>query len=198
MREFLQGPKAKRSIRGIFNNKISRVTKKPLELVHSDVCGPIIESIGGSRYFITFTDDYSRYVVAYTMKHKYEAFDKFKEYVAMAETKFERKMKKVRTDNGGEYVSEVFNNYLKECGTQDKRTVPWTPEQNGIAKRMNRTLPLQNTSSFLGGSIDDGNPRQELQSDMCARGNTLRTMERGETERFKFPCVRVYSICTYN
>ena len=72
--------------RSPFPKKSSRVTKKPLELVHSDVCGPIsVESIGGSRYFITFIDDYSRFVVTYTMKRKDEALDKFKEYVAMVE-----------------------------------------------------------------------------------------------------------------
>ena len=125
------------------------MTTKPLELVHSDVCGPIsVESIGGSRYFITFIDDYSRFVVTYTMQRKDEALDKFKEYVAMVETMFEYKMKKVRNDKGGEYLSKMFDDYLKERGTQDERTVPYTPEQNGIAERMNRTL-MEKVRSML-------------------------------------------------
>ena len=124
-----------------FPKKSSRITTKPLELIHSDVCGPIsVESIGGSRYFITFIDNYSRFVVTYAMKTKDEALDKFKQYVAMAETKFESRVKKIRNDNGGEYVSKVFDDYLKERGTLDERTVPFTPEQNGISERMNRTL----------------------------------------------------------
>ena len=101
--------------RSPFPKKSSRVTTKPLELVHSDVCGPMsVDSIGGSRYFITFTDNYSRFVVTYTMRYKDEALDKFKEYVAMAETKFGYKVTKTRNDNGGEYCSKLFEDYLKE------------------------------------------------------------------------------------
>ena len=118
-----------------------RITKKPLELIHSDVCGPIsVPTIGGSRYFITFIDNYTRYTIAYMMKHKDEAFSKFQEYVAMAETKFNYRVVKVRTDNGGEYCSEIFNDFLKKRGTQEERTVPYTSQQNGVAERMNRTL----------------------------------------------------------
>ena len=135
--------------RSPFPKKSASSTTQPLDLIHSDVCGPMsVESIGGSRYFITFIDDNSRFVVTYSMKHKNEALDKFKEFVEMAETKFERRMKKVRTDNGGEYVSNAFNNYLKERGTQDQRTVPYTPEQNAVAERMNRTL-LEKVRSML-------------------------------------------------
>ena len=135
--------------RSPFPKKSSRVATKPLELIHTDVCGPMsIESIGGSRYFITFIDDYSRFVVTYTMKRKNEALEKFKQYVAMAETKFGYKVIKTRNDNGGEYCSNIFADYLKERGTQDERTVPYTPEQNGIAERMNRTL-MEKVRSML-------------------------------------------------
>ena len=86
-----------------FPKHSTRVTNKPLELIHSDVCGPTsVPSIGGSRYFVTFTDNYSRYTITYAMKRKDEALDKFKQYVAMAETKFGRKVIKCRNDNGGE------------------------------------------------------------------------------------------------
>ena len=135
--------------RSPFPKKSSRVTTKPLELVHSDVCGPMsVDSIGGSRYFITFTDDYSRFVVTYTMRHKDEALDKFKDYVAMAETKFGYKVMKTRSDNGGEYCSKLFEDYLKERGTQGERTAPYTPQQNGISERLNRTL-MEKVRSML-------------------------------------------------
>ena len=135
--------------RSPFPKKSLRVTTKPLELLHSDVCGPMsVDSIGGSRYFITFIDDYSRFVVTYTMKRKDEALDKFKEYVAMAETKFGYKVMKTRNDNGGEYCSKSFEDYLKERGTQDERTAPYTPQQNGTAERMNRTL-MEKVRSML-------------------------------------------------
>ena len=118
-----------------FPKQSKRITRKPLELVHSDVCGPMsVPTIGGSRYFITFIDNYSRYTVAYMMKNKDEALAKFKLYVAMAETKFNYKVVKVRTDNGGEYCSKIFDNFLQERGTQEERTVPYTSQQNGTAE----------------------------------------------------------------
>ena len=123
--------------RSPFPKKSSRVTTKPLELVHSDVCGPMsVDSIGGSRYFITFIDDYSRFVVTYTMKYKNEAIEKFKEYVAMAETKFGYKVMKTRNDNGGGYCSKGFDDFLKERGTQDEQTAPYTAQQNGVIERL--------------------------------------------------------------
>ena len=124
-----------------FPKHSTRVTTKPLELIHSDVCGPMsVPSIGGSRYFISFIDNFSRYTVTYMMKKKSEALEKFKLYVAMAETKFGHKVVTCRNDNGGEYVSNAFDTYLRERGTQQERTIPYTPEQNGVAERMNRTL----------------------------------------------------------
>ena len=124
-----------------FPKASKRVTTSPLELIHSDVCGPIsTPTIGGSRYFVTFIDNFSRYTVAYMMKRKDEALDKFKEYVAMAETKFNRKVVTVRTDNGGEYCSNDFDEFLRKRGTQEERTIPYTSQQNGLAERMNRTL----------------------------------------------------------
>ena len=95
---------------------------RPLELIHSDVCGPFhVDSVGGSRYFVTFVDDYSRYVTVYTLTAKSEAFDKFVDFVIMSENKFGVeiqnfelegelgvKLKKFRSDGGGEYVSSRF------------------------------------------------------------------------------------------
>ena len=110
-----------------FPKHSTRVTSKSLKLIHSDVCGPMsVPSIGGSRYFISFIDNFSRYTVTYMMKKKSEALDKFKLYVAMAETKFGHRVVTCRNDNGGEYVSEVFDTYLRERGAQQERTVPYT------------------------------------------------------------------------
>ncbi len=134
----------------------SRSTKL-LELVHSDVNGPLeVPSLGGSRYFVTFIDDYSRWISLYTMKAKSETFDCFKRCHAMAERhtgskiesfniirrtrKTAEKLKTLRTDNGGEYLSNDFRSYLQEHGIQHQLTIAYTPQQNGVAERMNRTL----------------------------------------------------------
>ncbi len=116
-------------------------SSRKLQLVHSDVKGPIgVESLGGHTYFITFIDDYSRVVKVYFMKHKAEAFEKFKEFEAMATKESGNQIGTLRTDNGGEYVSKGFENYLKLKGIRHQTTVPRTPQQNGVSERMNRTL----------------------------------------------------------
>uniref|UniRef100_W8AUM1 Retrovirus-related Pol polyprotein from transposon TNT 1-94 n=1 Tax=Ceratitis capitata TaxID=7213 RepID=W8AUM1_CERCA len=112
-----------------------------LGVVHTDVCGPVnIESIGGSRYFLIFVDDRTRYIFVYFIRHKNEAFDKFKEYKAMAERQTGKKLKILRSDNGTEFVNNAFDDFLKENGILRQLTVPYTPQQNGVAERMNRTL----------------------------------------------------------
>ena len=116
-------------------------SKRKLELVHSDVCGPLqTESIGGSRYFVTFIDDYSRCVSVYFIKHKTEVFEKFKLFEAMVTKESGEPIMKLRTDNGGEYMSKDFQAYLTSKGIEHQLTIPHSPQQNGVAERLNRTL----------------------------------------------------------
>ncbi len=112
-----------------------------LQLVHSDVCGPMqTESFGGAKYFVTFTDDYSRCCAVYFMKKKSEVLEKFKEFEAATTNEAGRSIGILRTDNGGEYLSREFEDYLKGKGIKHELTVPHSPQQNGVAERMNRTL----------------------------------------------------------
>ena len=123
--------------------------KEPLGLVHSDVCGKMSAvSLGGAEYFLTFIDDNTRYVWVYPLKHKDEVFDRFLKWKALVEKSSGRKLKVLRTDNGGEYTSTKFEEYLKAEGVSHERTVPKTPEQNGVAERQNRTL-VETTRSML-------------------------------------------------
>lgn len=116
-------------------------SKGILDLVHSDLCGPMqTESIGGRKYFITFIDDYSRYTKVYFLRHKSEAFEKFKEFEAMVARQTGSRIKVLRTDGGREYLSNEFKSYLKGKGIVHQTTVAYTPQQNGVAERMNRTL----------------------------------------------------------
>lgn len=83
--------------------------QQPLQLVHSDICGPINPSSNSKkRYFITFTDYYSRKTWVYFLQEKSEAFECFKSFKAMAERVSERLIKTLRTDRGGEYNSHEF------------------------------------------------------------------------------------------
>ncbi|CAK1547641.1 unnamed protein product [Leptosia nina] len=112
-----------------------------LEIIHSDICGPMeVNSLGNARYFLTFTDDFSRKVCVFTIKSKSECLDKFKEYKSYAENKLDTKIKTLRTDNGTEYLNKNFTNYLKLHGINHQTSTPYTPQQNGLSERMNRTL----------------------------------------------------------
>lgn len=80
-----------------------------LELIHSDVCGPMKKAAyDGSLYFVTFTDDYSRASIVYCIKRKNKVTEKFKQFVAMAEALHGKRVAKFRADNGGEYGSREF------------------------------------------------------------------------------------------
>jgi len=115
--------------------------KKPLELVHSDVFGPVKKaSISGMRYMVTFIDDFSRYVWVYFQKEKSETFSKFQEFKSAAEAEIGEKICSLRTDNGGEYTSDEFSNYLLEHRIHHQFTCSNTPQQKGIAERKNRHL----------------------------------------------------------
>lgn len=112
-----------------------------MELVHSDVCGPIlVNSFGDSRYFVTFIDDFSRYTYVYFIKRKSEVLEKFQEFVNHVTNLTGKPIKVLRTDNGGEYCSKEFESYLKQKGISHQLTAPYSPAQNGVSERMNRTL----------------------------------------------------------
>ena len=112
-----------------------------LDLIHSDVCGSFsVHARGGYEYFITITDDYSRYEYVYLMKKKYEALDKFKEFKAELQKQSGRHIKSLCSDQGGEYMSTKFVSFLKEDGILSQFSAPGTPQQNGVAERRNRTL----------------------------------------------------------
>lgn len=105
------------------------------------VCGPIhITSQGGAMYFITFIDDYSRYISVYFLKAKSDALVVFKNYVMETERQTGNKLKRLRSDNGTEYVNTNFKRFLQDQGIVHETTVPYTPQQNGVSERANRTL----------------------------------------------------------
>lgn len=144
----LEGKMTKRP----FSSKGNRA-KDLLELVHTDVCGPInVRAKGGYEYFITFTDDYSRYGYIYLLHRKSEAFKKFKEFRAEAEKQLGKSIKTLRSDRGEEYLSADFMGYLLENGIISQLSAPGMPQQNGVAERRNRTLLdiIRSMMSFSG------------------------------------------------
>lgn len=122
--------------------KSSAPSRKPevLDLVHTDVCGPMkTRSLGGASYFVTFIDDHSRKLWVFLMRTKDQVLGYFKHFVALVERQTGKKLKCIRSDNGGEY-SGPFDAYCKEHGIRHQFTPPKTPQLNGLAERMNRTI----------------------------------------------------------
>ncbi|RAW22074.1 hypothetical protein PC110_g21488 [Phytophthora cactorum] len=112
-----------------------------LDLVHTDGMGPMqTKSPGGCTYVMTFIDNYSRHVTVYFMKAKSDVLSKFKIYKAAMENATDNKIKRLRSDNGGEYTGRQFKGYLNRSGIKHEKTVPYTPQQNGLAERMNWSL----------------------------------------------------------
>ena len=116
-------------------------TEQILELIHSDVCGPFrVKSLGGCRYFATFIDDYSRRVWIYFLSNKSQVLSKFQHFVHQVKTATGRRVKALRTDNGGEYISREFSDYWSSKGITRELVPPYTPERNGVAERKNRSI----------------------------------------------------------
>ncbi|KAK2578839.1 hypothetical protein KPH14_012194 [Odynerus spinipes] len=127
--------------RKTFPKKSERRTKEILELIHSDVCGPMHTTTpGGKRHLLTFIDDYSGYTEVYLLSHKSEVYQKFKEYLAFVKNKYNKKPKVIRSDRGKEYVNHNLISYLKDEGIKMELTAPYSPQQNGKAERKNRYL----------------------------------------------------------
>ena len=113
----------------------------PLELIHSDLCemnGVLTK--GGKKYFMMLIDDSTRYCRVYLLKSKDEALNFFKIYKAEVENQLDRKIKRLRSDRGGEYFSNEFDAFYVEHGIIHERKPPYSPQSNGVAERKNRTL----------------------------------------------------------
>ncbi|KAG5674318.1 hypothetical protein PVAND_004295 [Polypedilum vanderplanki] len=116
-------------------------TNDVLEIIHSDLAGPMENlSNGKARYILTFIDDYSREVFVYFLKEKSQVLKMFKEFKSLQENLTGKKIKILRSDNGTEYVNNEMESFCKENGIQHQKTAPYSPQQNGVAERMNRTL----------------------------------------------------------
>jgi hypothetical protein len=106
--------------------------------VHSDVWGPATtETIHHRKYYASFTDDSTRWSHVKLLHGKDDTFDAYLEYEAWADTQHGAKIKRLRSDRGGEYLSTEFTNHLKSKGTERRLTTHDTPEHNGVAESLN-------------------------------------------------------------
>jgi hypothetical protein len=130
--------------RNILPKTTKRRSSTPLDLVHMDLCGPLpVQARNGARYMMLIVDDCTRFVHVKFLKSKSQAFDAFKVYRQWAENLHSahgHRIHRLRTDNGGEFISAPFLQYLAEHGIASERTVAYTPQQNGVVERRNRTV----------------------------------------------------------
>ena len=100
-------------------------------------------SKGGARYVLTFIGDYSRFVYVPLLAAKSRVFERFEVFRAMVETPTDLKINCIRSDSGEEYTNYQFNKYCGDLGISHQTSVPYTPQQNGLAESMNRNLLLR-------------------------------------------------------
>ena len=122
--------------------RVSEQAKQFGDEIHTDIWGPSkVPTRRGRRYYITFTDDATRFTTTYLLAAKSDAFEAYCQYEAWVRTQSHcAAIKVLRSDRGGEYLSDEFNKHLAAAGTARRLTVHDTPELNGIAERLNRTL----------------------------------------------------------
>ncbi|KAL0893973.1 hypothetical protein ABMA27_014049 [Loxostege sticticalis] len=139
-----EAPPPVSSVRAAINKELKVVGcgKVNLNVTQKDGTTKLIQvtSLGGARHFLTFIDDFSRKVCVFTLKSKSECLNKFKEYKCLVENQLNVKIKTLRTDNGTEYKNKEFADFLRSSGIKHQTSTPYSPQQNGLAERMNRTL----------------------------------------------------------
>ena len=140
--------------RGQFKSSKSKA-ESVLDLVHFDVCGPLsTESIGGSKYFITFLNFNSHYAFIYFMRGKDEVADKLIKFINFVTNQSGKNLKVLRSDGAKENTTRSINSFLESKGIKHEISCPYTPEQNDKAERLNRTLEEIARSMLIEANLD--------------------------------------------
>ena len=122
-------------------SKTKITTDKILELIHLDLFGPLsYDSLYGKKYCLVIVDDYSRYTWVYFFKKKSETQQRVIDFINMSQRQYQEKIMTIRSDNGSEFKNYTVEGFLSEEGIAHQYSTPYTPQQNGVAERKNRTL----------------------------------------------------------
>jgi transposase InsO family protein len=149
---------------------VSKESTEPLQLVHMDVCGPMPKaSKGGNKYLATFLDDYSKLSVVQPLKKKSNIATVTEGVLARLELQTGKKVKVVQTDRGGEYVNEEMTTLLRKRGIMHRKTVGYSPEQNGSIERLNRDLQEKGRAM-----LEDSGLGEELWAEAMVTANYTR------------------------
>lgn len=113
----------------LFPNRAVYRVDQPLQPMHTDLCGPIMpQTSAGNQYFMFLVDDFSRMMWIHVIKSKSDAFAVFKKFRALVENKSEHKLKALRTNQGGEFLSCQFAALCDEDGVARHLTAPYAPQ----------------------------------------------------------------------
>lgn len=147
----MQGKSARLPFPPVVDRKSARI----LDIVHTDLCGPM-ENVtpSGNRYAMTIIDDFSRFTVTYLLQRKSEAAGIIQDYVKWVENHFGRKPGFVRSDGGGEFNNHELRKFYKQHGIQPQFTTPYSPQQNGVAERKNRSLTEMATCMLIDAGME--------------------------------------------
>jgi histone deacetylase 1/2 len=118
----------------------SRESTTPLELIHSDVWSTFTPSLSGCRYYVIFIDDYTCFCWLFPISHKSDVYSTFVNFKLLVEKQFNYTIKQFQSDNGGEYCSTVFKQFLTTSGIFHRFSCPHTSQQNDIAERKHRHI----------------------------------------------------------
>ena len=123
-----------------FGKREDTRTQTVLELVYTDVCGPFNPTIHGERYYITFTDDFTRYLKIFLLQTKDQSFSMFTRYKSYAENLHKTKILKIHSDQGGEFINKNWTDFCNKEGVQISFSPRKTPQLNGVAESANRVI----------------------------------------------------------
>jgi transposase InsO family protein len=116
-------------------------TDRQLELLHMDLFAPIAYiSIDGSKYYLVIGDDYSRFTWVFFLQEKFQTQETLKRFLRRAQNEFGLRIKKIRSTNGTEFKNSQIQGFLEVEGIKHEFSSPYTPQQNGVMERKNRTL----------------------------------------------------------
>ncbi|GJU85910.1 retrovirus-related pol polyprotein from transposon TNT 1-94 [Tanacetum coccineum] len=180
--------------RASFKTKQTSSIKKFLYLLHMDLFGHVTPRfINHEKYTLVIVDEYSRYTWVYFLKKKSQAPETIMSFIKRLENKKDIKVKQLRTDNGSEFRNSILVNFCDEMGISQKNSSPYTPEQNGVAERKNRTL-IEATRTMLSGSIFSKQNWTEVVATTCYTQNRSTIVKRHLKTPYEIFCKRIPNI----
>ncbi|GJT34671.1 retrovirus-related pol polyprotein from transposon TNT 1-94 [Tanacetum coccineum] len=121
--------------------KSEDTNQEKLYLLHMDLCGPMrVASVNGKKYILVIVDDYSRFTWVKFLRSKDEAPDFIIKFLKMIQVRLKVPVRRIRTDNGTEFVNQTLREYYEKVGISHETSVARSPQQNGVVERRNRTL----------------------------------------------------------